>query len=167
VSTLAQAGITTIVVGFGADANKGSAANTLNQMAQNGGFTRTCLTNADCSAGDPNDTCQGATPPNTTGACSRKYFSATNQTQLAAALAKVAGTIGEKKDCALTLNPVPKDPALLAVLVNGVDVPAGPDTWSYASGQIVFASNGAICKDLQDVNRTVPIQVDVRELNVL
>ncbi len=84
---LRQKNIKTIVVGFGADALNGDGPAALNAMALAGGFARTCPqgTDAECGVGN---TCDVATR-----VCQQTFYRATSATELATALAQIAGPV--------------------------------------------------------------------------
>ncbi len=160
IADLNTKGIKTIVVGFGADTAGGAAATVLNAMAVAGGFARKCPmgTNAEC---DPMNT--GADScDTTTSLCKNKFYQASNGTALAAALADISKSLIGNMPCTFNLDSQPSDPRLLSVIFNGVDVPAGPDTWSYTGGAVVFAANGTYCQQILASTSQKPVQVEIR-----
>jgi hypothetical protein len=151
--------IRTIVIGFGGDVTGGIAQNTLEAMAEAGGFVRKCPnTTGSCGAG--ND-CVLAT-----GLCSKQYFQATDSAALAAALAEIGSTLTQTA-CAYTLVDVPSDPLLISVVVNGTPYLRGDDTWRYdpAKNQIVF--QGALCDQIKNNTPDNPVRLDIRLLKIL
>lgn len=149
--------IKTIVVGFGADTASGDGPEVLNAMAEAGGFPRPCPnhTNAECGA---NDTCNG-------GVCGKQFYQAASATELAAALRSISGNLGTKDPCVYPLASAPSDPRLLAVIIDGVHTPAGPDTWSYDAQQLTFL--GALCTRVKNSSAQHPVDVEVREVDAL
>jgi hypothetical protein len=162
VQTLALKGIKTIVVGFGADTAAGDAATALNAMALAGGYPRDCTkngTDADCGgiAGSCNTT---------TKLCSTAFYQAANAEQLAKALADISASLGGEL-CRFVLTAQPTDPKLLSVIVDGADVPAGADTWSYTGGAVVFAPSGAACTLIRASTPQNPVTVEIRIVETL
>jgi von Willebrand factor type A domain len=155
--------IRTIVIGFGADVVGGIAEDTLEAMAEAGGFVRKCPnTNQSCGAG--ND-CVLAT-----GLCTKQYFQATDGAALTEALAEISSTITQTQ-CVYNLDEVPAGadggtPAI-SVVLNSTPYLPGPDTWIYdpVKNQIVF--QGALCAQLKNNTPQNPITLDIRLLQVI
>ena len=72
----------------------------------------------------------------------------------------VAGDI-----CQRTLEAQPNSQSFLAVILDGVNVPAGPDTWTYMNEKVVF--QGSTCTRIRGATQTAPIQVEIRIVRVL
>lgn len=126
VTELRQRGVSTIVLGFGADTASSDAAQTLNAMAVAGGFERTC------AAADP--TC-----------AAQRYFQATSAAELTAALEAIAARVpADACDFALDFAP---DPGLLNVSLGGEALTAGADTWRLDGARLSFV--GATCERLK------------------
>jgi hypothetical protein len=158
IADLNSKGIKTIVVGFGADTAGGTAATVLNSMAVAGGFARKCKMNSDCDPMNTGaDSCDVAA-----GLCKNKFYQATNGADLATALADISKSLVGNMPCTFNLDSQPSDPRLLSVLFNGVDVPTGPDTWSYSGGAVVFAQNGTYCQQILASTTQKPVQVEIR-----
>jgi von Willebrand factor type A domain len=159
VQTMASHDIRTIVIGFGADVVGGIAQDTLESMAEAGGFVRKCP-NTNQSCGDGND-CVLAT-----GLCSKQYFQATDGAALTAALAEISSTITQTQ-CIYNLDEEPSDPALISVVLNGTPYLPGDNTWNYnaAKNQIVFV--GALCAQLKNNTPQNPITLDIRILQII
>lgn len=159
-AALADGGIDTIVVGFGADATTGDAPAVLSAVALAGGFPKTCPngTDAECGAGDTCNT--------TTHVCNIPYYQANNGAELATALANISKSIGGNP-CVFVLDSPPADPNLITVLIDGTETPAGTDTWKYdsADGEVVF--QGALCTELQNSNPNNPVDVEIRSMQTL
>jgi von Willebrand factor type A domain len=159
VAAMRAKGIRTIVIGFGADVVGGIAPDTLEAMAEAGGFVRSCPnTNQSCGAG--ND-CVLAT-----GKCTEQFFQATDGDALASALAQIGSTLTQTA-CVYNLDQVPSDPSLISVVLNGTPYLTGADTWTYdpTKNQIVFL--GALCTELMNNNPQNPIILDIRLLVIL
>jgi von Willebrand factor type A domain len=155
--------IRTIVIGFGADVVGGIAEDTLEAMADAGGFVRKCP-NTNESCGDGND-CVLAT-----GLCSKQYFQATDGTALTEALAEISSSITQTQ-CVYNLDEVPAgadggSPAI-SVVLNGMPYLPGSDTWIYdpVKNQIVF--QGALCAQLKTNTPQNPITLDIRLLQII
>jgi hypothetical protein len=160
VTELRKKNIKTIVIGFGADTASGDGPDTLNAMAENGGFARSCpnLTDAECGAGN---TCNTGTK-----LCNRKFYQASSSAELAKVLADISAAIDPKGICNYTLDDTPADPKFLAVIINGKNEPGGtPDTWTYSAGKVTFV--GALCKKVTEADLTNPVQVEFRIVNTL
>jgi hypothetical protein len=159
VQTMASHDIRTIVIGFGADVVGGIAQDTLEAMAEAGGFVRKCP-NTSQSCGNDN-ACVLAT-----GLCSKQYFEATDGDALTAALAEISSSITQTQ-CIYNLDEEPSDPALISVVLNGTPYLPGADTWNYnaAKNQIVFV--GALCAQLKNNTPQNPITLDIRILQII
>lgn len=146
--------IQTIVVGFGIGEQLGSdqqnAPDILNAMGAAGGFQRNCMVDADCGSADR---CINAST------CERKFFRATNGVELSAALAKISEGFG-RNICQVKLEAQPDSASFLAVILDGVNLAAGADTWAYENAQVVF--KGATCDRLQAATSNAQINVEVR-----
>ena len=137
-------------------------------MAQAGGYARACPngTDAECDGGpsgaDPQDGCDL-----TTHLCKKKFYQATTGDTLGQALTDIVQRISHP--CAWALATAPTDPTLLGVLVNGVSIAAGPDTWSYdaTTQQVVFADAGAICQELKASTEANPVTLQFEVVNQL
>jgi hypothetical protein len=120
-----QREIRTIVIGFGAETAAGAGPETLNAMAEAGGFARNCEGDPlACGAGD---TCDPATK-----LCGRRFYQAANADELAAALREIINKIGDTNPCLLALDraQLPSSSSLIIVYVN--DKPVASDstnTW--------------------------------------
>jgi len=159
VQTMRTAGIRTIVIGFGADVVGSIAQDTLEAMAEAGGFVRKCP-NTNQSCGPGND-CVLAT-----GFCSEQFFQATDGDTLSAALAEIGSTLTQTA-CVYNLDEVPSDPRLISVVLDGTPYLTGPDTWTYnaTKNQIVF--QGALCTQLMNNTPQNPVTLDIRLLQII
>lgn len=154
VKALRQKGIRTIVVGFGADFADGAGPMVLKAMADEGGFARAC----------PNHTtteCGGGVCNVATGFCETSYFTARNGGELGSALAKISASFVVDA-CDFTLLARPTDGSLISVLVDGVNVARGPETWRYdeASNHLFF--QGALCDRLKVSTPQDPVSLEFR-----
>ncbi len=158
VTALRKKNIRTIVIGFGAETAAGDGPDTLNEMAENGGFARSCKngTNAECGA---NNTCDPAT-----GLCLRKFYQATSAGELATVLADIVDKINPLL-CTVALQEIPRDPSLLSVIVDGKHEDRGPTTWTYAAGAVTFV--GALCDRIKQSTSVAPVAVEFRIVNAL
>ena len=155
----ADKSIRTIVIGFGGDVTGGIAQDTLEAMAEAGGFVRKCPNTTDsCGVGNP---CVLAT-----ALCTKQYFEATDSAALAAALAEIGSTLTQTA-CVYNLVDVPSDPLLISVVVNGTPYLRGDDTWQYdpVKNQIVFM--GALCDQIRNNTPDNPVRLDIRLLKIL
>lgn len=154
----AQKDIKTIVIGFGAETADSKALATLNEMAEKGGFARSCdPTKADsCGA---NDTCEAATK-----LCGRRFYQAANQTELATALNQIINLVGSTDPCLLALDAAqrPSDPSLIVVYVNDEAVASGPDTWVLNDNGVEF--QGATCDRIKSSTDKNPIKLEARAI---
>lgn len=165
-------GITTVVLGFGADTAAPAASSTLQAMAIAGGFApRLCPNkNQSCGADNPCDL--------STGQCSKQYYEATDATSLNSALQQIYAGVGVKA-CIVPLQETPSNAQLISVLVNGTPVLSGPTTWEYQpTGSLPpnLAPNpdgptlqffGDLCAEIQASNKANPLQLQIRILTQL
>lgn len=144
IQALRMKNIRTVVVGFGADTASGDAADTLNLMAEAGGFAR---------SGTP------------------KFYRAANGMELSAALDEISRRIGDADPCKFPLTVEPSDPRFLSVIINGESVASGPDTWAYvppSTGMTAaVAAQGKLCQDINVADTRNPIKVQIRILQKL
>lgn len=152
VENLKTQGISTVVVGFGAETASGDGPTVLNALAMAGGYARTCQNDNDC--GGAAGSCDSG------GLCVTRFYQASNGAQLAAALAKIATIVGAEDPCVYKLNATPSDARFLSVLIDGVATPQGSDTWTYSPGQVTFV--GALCTRVMSATPANPVQVDIR-----
>ena len=155
VTELRKKSIKTIVIGFGADTASGDGPDTLNEMAANGGFARSCTNGTDAECGSGN-TCNTASK-----LCNRKFYQATSSSELAKVLADISAAIDPTGICNYTLDETPSDPKFLAVIVDGKNEPGGtPETWTYSAGKVTFT--GALCTKIRDATPLAPVKVEFR-----
>lgn len=161
VTELFELNVRTIVVGFGIDTNEDKARETLQAMAQAGGFPRACPNSTDAECGTGN-TCNQATKE-----CNNKYFSAANGNELAAALATIVQVI-DQNICQYTLDVVPQNNSseFIAVRVDGSTVQEGPQTWRY-TGDSKVEIVGELCDRLKAARTSDPISLEIRVIQSL
>ncbi|MBL8917235.1 MAG: adventurous gliding motility lipoprotein CglB [Myxococcaceae bacterium] len=135
VSTLARAGVKTIVVGFGADTSQGDARDVLERLAQAGGVPRACQQSSECGAGD---TCSN-------GRCGRWSFQASNRAELEQVLTTVLSGITPAA-CVRELPDRPIAPGAVSLLVDGQPIARGPDTWRLISNDRQLELAPAFCE---------------------
>ena len=166
---LKDAGITTIVVGFGRETGSTAGRQTLEQIASAGGFVRTCQSDADCGGGT--DTCSTMATDGcgrTVQACAQKYFQATNASQLGAALTRIRESVSCGNVCDFELTDVPDSELLISVTVDGKRVPPGSDSWHYmaplegAKPLVHFSESGSWCQRFKTTPGDKPLDVEVR-----
>jgi hypothetical protein len=157
VRELSEKGITTIVVGFGADTAEGNGPAVLDAMARAGGFARTCEAGqTSCGPGDP---CDPATR-----LCSRPFFQAGNQAELAKALDDIRNRILIPEPCLIKLDPsqLPSDPKLVVVYLDGERLTAGDQTWTLEERGVLF--QGAACERIKASTPDEPVNIEVRAI---
>jgi hypothetical protein len=150
-----QKQIRTIVIGFGAETAVGAGPETLNAMAEAGGFARNCAIDANaCGAGD---TCDPVTK-----LCGRRFYQAANQAELATALREIIDKLGDKDPCLLALDPLqrPSDPKLIVVYVNDQPVEPGLNTWELTNLGVQFV--GDLCNRILSSTNANPIKLEAR-----
>jgi hypothetical protein len=154
VRALRARNIQTIVIGFGADTATGDGPTVLNAMAEAGGFARGCERDADCGTGDTCD--PGA------GLCRRRFYQASNQDELAAALQNITEHF-EGTPCLIEIAPdkMPPSQKLLVVNVNDEHVDAGEDTWRLKEG-VGVELLGSLCRRAERSTPTQPVRIHVR-----
>jgi hypothetical protein len=160
VQALGARQIKTIVIGFGADFNATTesgrrGAATLNGMAEAGEFPRTCRVNADCGAGDTCDTAKSL--------CGRRFYQASNRTELVTALREIGEKVLVKDPCLLTFEAseqVPTNKDLVVVYLNGERLSSGSDTWDLSAEGINFT--GSTCERIKASTSANPVNIEVR-----
>ncbi|MDY7230903.1 adventurous gliding motility lipoprotein CglB [Hyalangium rubrum] len=156
VTELGKKGIQTIVIGFGAETASGAGPETLNAMAQAGGFARKC-TDENPNACGAGDTCDPVTK-----LCGRAFYQAANQAELSQALDAIINLVGNRNICLLELAPAqrPTDDSLIVVYVNDVPTPGGSDTWTLTDEGVLF--QGSTCERIRASTDANPIKVEAR-----
>jgi von Willebrand factor type A domain len=153
VRALAQRKIQTVVIGFGADTN-GSAL--LDQMAFEGGLSRSCKVDADC----------GAAGPCSQGYCRTRYYQANDGAALAQALRDIVNKI--QKPCEYPLGFSPEPNAKLAVLIDGQSVEEdAANTWRYDAATSTVFLTGGLCARAEATSLTNSMQLEIRVLEVV
>ncbi|MBZ4414204.1 adventurous gliding motility lipoprotein CglB [Myxococcus sp. MISCRS1] len=157
VQELKAAGVTTIVIGFGAETATGEGTAVLQAMAAAGGFARSCAD--DPTACGANDTCIAAT-----GLCSRTFYQAGNQEELAAALERISKEVINPEPCLIPLKgpQLPSNPQLIVVYVEEERLQAGDGTWSLTDEGVLF--NGATCDRIKNSRPEDPIKIEIRAI---
>lgn len=148
VAALSAKGISTMVIGFGSDAN---GATILNDMARAGGFARTCTaatSSIDCGSGD---FC-GAD-----GICGRAAYAASNATELKAVLEKLREKIGAPDPCVIDLGSLPYDNIVVAL--DNKELIAGPNSWTASGRKLTFS--GASCTQIKNSSDSAPVKIDI------
>lgn len=135
VAALREAGVRTIVVGFGADATRGEAVLVLERLAVAGGVPRTCSADLECGAGDR---C-------TDGACGRTAFLASNRAELEQVLATVLAGL-TPPTCTRELPVRPLSAGAASLLVEGQPVAPGPATWALTADLRSIVLAPAFCE---------------------
>lgn len=159
VEELRKKGIKTIVVGFGADTAMGDGPDTLNAMAEAGGFARRCTNGTDAECG-MNNTCNRAT-----NVCNRQFYQAANAAELAQALKDIIDLLSQTDICLYTLATVPSDPAFLTVLFNNQSLPQSATTWSFEAGKVRFV--GQYCDKLKGSTTGSKVSLEFRIVETL
>ncbi|KFA93266.1 adventurous gliding motility lipoprotein CglB [Archangium violaceum] len=154
VKALKDANIKTIVIGFGAELATGDGTAILNAMAEQGGFSRTCKTNADCGAGDTCDTASEL--------CNRRFYQAANAEELSAALRKISETIQVTDPCLLAFadGQAPTSQELVVVYVNKERLAPGANTWLLTEDGIRF--QGDTCARIEASTSANKVNIEVR-----
>jgi hypothetical protein len=151
--------IQTIVVAFGTDFKANTevgrrGAETLNRMAEGGGFARACAKNADCGT---DDSCEFAV-----GLCKRRFYQAENKAELSAALKAIAEKVVAEKPCEVRIDEEsrPTSNELMVVYLNEERLAPGPDTWERREPGIVFL--GSTCTRIEASSPSSPANIEVR-----
>jgi hypothetical protein len=157
VRELADKKITTIVIGFGAETAEGNGPAVLDAMARAGGFARTC--EAGQTSCGPNDPCDPVTR-----LCSRSFYQAGNQEELAEALAAISERLVNPEPCLIKMDPtqLPSDPKLIVVYLNGERTLAGDNTWTLNEQGVLF--NGAACERIKASRPDAPVNIEIRAI---
>ncbi|MCP3062512.1 adventurous gliding motility lipoprotein CglB [Myxococcus sp. K38C18041901] len=157
VQELKDAGVTTIVIGFGAETATGDGPAVLQGMAAAGGFARSCAD--DPTACGSNDTCIAAT-----GLCGRTFYQAGNQEELSAALERISKEVINPEPCLIPLKgpQLPSNPKLIVVYVEEERLQPGDGTWSLTDEGVLF--NGATCDRIKNSRPEDPIKIEIRAI---
>lgn len=157
VRELKEKGITTIVIGFGAETASGNGPAVLQAMATAGGFARSCTD--DASACGANDTCNPVT-----GLCSRSFYQAGNQAELSDALERISKEVRNTEPCLIRLKgpQLPSDPKLMVVYVEGERILGGSDTWELTTDGVRF--NGGTCERIKNSRPEAPVKIEIRAI---
>lgn len=154
VQRLANKGVRTIVIGFGAEVATGVGPTVLNALAEAGLAARRCPRGLDSECGGAAGACEPST-----GLCTQRFYAAQNSDELASALSAISE--GLPKPCEFTLTERPSEPGYLAVIVDGVT--ARPDTdytYDYSANVVTFV--GDMCRRIDASNPTRPVDVVFR-----
>jgi len=152
ISALQAKGVKTVVVGFGAETASGDGPAVLAAMGAAGGYTLTCPNGQDSE-------CAGGTCNLGDQTCSNTYYQAGDRAALSAALARLARTI-DPFPCQYTLPLVPTNEKFISVVVDGVAVPRGPDTWEYVPPQELDLV-GSLCAKAEASSTLSPMSVQI------
>ncbi|MFN0061452.1 MAG: adventurous gliding motility lipoprotein CglB [Myxococcaceae bacterium] len=155
---LRDVGIKTVVVGFGADLNSGTAFNVLNAVAIAGGFGRPCDSDTDCNSGDSCDIAQKQC--NTV-----RFYRAQDADELGLVLAAVSGRLSDP--CVFDLQDPPQDPDLLVVRVNGTSIGGSPNTWTLENNNSRIRFHGSFCDTLNAATPANPVQLVIQSVQAL
>lgn len=155
VRALRMKSIKTIVVGFGADLVGGTGTEVLNSLAKEGGFARTCPNGTDAECGSGN-TCIVADK-----VCTSAFYQATNGAELSAALNNISNLLGVDA-CVYTLSEQPSDARYLAVVMDGVTLTEGADTYDYDHPTSKVTFTGAACEKIKRSTVQNPVDVEFR-----
>jgi hypothetical protein len=157
VQALKDSGVTTIVIGFGAETASGDGPAVLQAMAAAGGFARSCADDPDACG--RNDTCIAAT-----GLCSRTFYQAGNQEELADALERISKEVVNPEPCLIPLKgpQLPSNSKLIVVYVEDERLQPGDGTWSLTDNGVLF--NGATCDRIKNSRPEDPIKIEIRAI---
>lgn len=154
VRELTKRNIQTIVVGFGADTGSGNAPAVLNSVAEAGGFARRCSDG--CGA-------DGCSPDGTL--CNTKYYQASNNTELATALANISNRFTMGDPCVFDLLAQPADPSFLTVIIDDVSLNRGDATWTFETGKVQI--RGEYCERIKNATPLTSVNVVIRIIEKL
>jgi len=145
---LAEQGVQTVVIGFGAELTGGLAHNVLNEMAKAGSDFRKCSqsSNPNCVA----------------------YYPAGNRNDLIKALADISKVLVQDP-CEFKLTGTPSSPELLVVYVGNKRIEPGPNTYVYSkdNNTVYFHEDGELCSRLKASTPTNPVNVRFAVLQTL
>lgn len=158
-ANLTTRGITTMVVGFGADTAGGPARAVLNGLALAGGLARTCKADLDCGAGDA---CGAG------GVCGRAYFQASTAAELSAVLKRLKGVIEDPDSyCTISLPTAPVNPAFIRVLVEGAHADPLTGAWAYDPATQAIKFRGALCDRILASTPVAPLKLNIQYIDQL
>jgi len=137
---LAEQGVQTVVIGFGAELTSGLAHSVLNEMAKAGSDFRKCSqsSNPNCVA----------------------YYPAGNKDELIRVLRDISAVI-DPAPCTFRLSGTPSSPGLLVVYVEEKRIEPGPNTYVYNQGDntVSFHKSGELCPRLKASTPRNPVNV--------
>jgi hypothetical protein len=160
VRELAARDITTIVIGFGAETASGNGPAVLDAMARAGGFARTCEQGqTSCGLNDPCDP--------VTRQCSRSFYQAGNQAELAQALEAISRRVLVQEPCLIKLDEsqLPSEDNLIVVYLDGERIPPGDSTWDpdvRENGGVLFT--GDACRRIESSTPDSPVNIEIRAI---
>jgi len=152
VAALQALGVKTVVVGFGSETASGDGPAALTAMGAAGGYKLTCPHGLDSE-------CAGGTCNLGDQTCSNTFYQAGDRAALSAALARLAQTI-DPFPCKYDLPLVPSDEKFISVVVDGMAVPRGPQTWQYVPPQEVDLV-GDLCTQAEATNTLSPMTLQI------
>ena len=149
VRALKAKGISTLVVGFGADTANSTAARVLNAMALEGGAPRSCTKDTDCGG----DGCSEV------GLCRQAFFHASSAGELTGVLRQVIERIGRGDPCAIELGGTLTDP-IVSVRAEDTWYQQGPNTWVLTGTTVKL--QGTLCERARAATPANPLNIEVR-----
>jgi hypothetical protein len=141
IEKLREAGIGTLVVGFGAEMGARYAVNVLNAMANAGGHAKPCGADPDCTS----------------------YYPASDREELVEVLTSLRKVFDERP-CVFELDR-PVDPSLVSVYIDGKRVAS--NTYTYDSAAVTLTVKEELCEYLQTSSDANPIPVEIFILDPL
>ena len=147
-----------MVVGFGAETASGAAVGVLERDGRRRGSSP--------AGARPTPTAARAIAC-VSGACGRRFFQAANAAELGEALKAITRSIDPRYACTIPLLSPPSEKGFLAVLVDSEPVVAGPLTWTYSGGAVVFAAEGESARESPGRAAQHPVEVEIRVMEPL
>jgi len=152
IAALQAQGVKTVVVGFGAETAAGDGPAALTAMGAAGGYKLTCPRGLDSE-------CAGGTCNLGDQTCSNTFYQAGDRAALSEALSRLAREI-DPFPCQYDLPLIPSDDKFISVVVDGVAVPRGPDTWTFVPPQEIDLQ-GSLCTRAENTNTLSPMSLQI------
>jgi hypothetical protein len=158
IAALNGQGVKTVVVGFSSETATGDGPAVLSAMGKAGGYTLTCPNGLDSE-------CAGGTCNLADQTCTNSYYQTSDRAALSGALARLAQSL-DPFPCKHPLPLVPSDEKFISVVVDGVAVPRGDDTWQFVPPQEVDLV-GSLCARAEKTTSLSPMALQIGVIQTL
>jgi hypothetical protein len=152
IGALRDQGVKTVVVGFSSETAAGDGPAVLSAMGNAGGYKLTCPHGLDSE-------CAGGTCNLGDQTCTNSYYQTSDRPALSAALARLAETL-DPEPCKFDLPLEPSNEKFISVVVDGVAVARGSDTWEYHPPQEILLV-GSLCARAMATTTLSPMDLQI------